>query len=285
MTSNCGHRSINTSNKEYNSTLFYTLIRFMVRVLLHIFYRNIQVQGIENVPKDKPVIITGVHCNGLLDAAVISLASPRQVSFVCKSTLFQMPILGFLLKQLRAVPVKRRQDFIDPTGQQREQDNSTAFEGMYQCLNRNGAFAIFPEGVSHNESDFQELKTGFARAAIGALKNNSSLESVYICPMGLNYLNKSAFRSDIFINFNKPIIVTKTQVEQLETPEQERELVHKLRDQLCEYLKQVTLVAPSWNHIYLLSLARTLYMEEKIKDSSELYIKTMKTFIDKWSQL
>lgn len=267
-----------------------------MRVILHVFYRTIEVHGLENVSADCPIILTGIHTNGLLDAAVVVVACPRPLSFVCKSTLLDIPVLGSLLKQLGAVPVRRRQDFLTASGQQQKQDNRAAFEGMQRCLERNGALAIFPEGISHNESDLQELKPGFAIAAIQTLTDQPTIPYIDICPVGLNYLNKSGFRSDIFVDFSHPIRVTAEDVQQQQqqqqqtTPpppnmQQRHALVSTLCEQLQTHLKQVTLVAPSFMHIHLLSLARALYMDERVCDSSKLYIETMQRFVAKWAQL
>lgn len=144
-----------------------------------------------------------MHINGLVDPFLAAIACPRQTSFVCKATLLQLPVLGWMLKKLHCVPVHRRVDIASPlqdTAESSNQlDNDAAFQGMHECLRQKGALVIFPEGISHNESDvganppicsissdchsffciekIQELKTGFARAAIGALRSCETSEA------------------------------------------------------------------------------------------------------------
>ena len=61
------------------------------------------------------------------DPVIIMCVSGRQVSTIAKSTLFTMPVLGQILRALKAVPVMRRQDFKGAT-----QDNSPALDAMAQ---------------------------------------------------------------------------------------------------------------------------------------------------------
>lgn len=83
-----------------------------------------------------------------------------------------------------------------------------------------------------------------------------------VVPVGINYLDKTRFQSDVFIEFGKPIVVTQDQVRCAEQENTTKKFIHHLRDTLHEHLASVTLVAPSWTHVRLLSLARRLYMED-----------------------
>jgi hypothetical protein len=70
-----------------------------------------------------------------------------------------------------------------------------------------GALLIFPEGLSLTEKKLKPLKTGAARIAIGAVMDADFLLEVEIVPIGLNYSDPHTFRSDLFVNVGKPILV------------------------------------------------------------------------------
>jgi 1-acyl-sn-glycerol-3-phosphate acyltransferase len=85
------------------------------------------------------------------------------VSFLAKSTLLKMPVIGALARALDTLPVYRQQDAGENTSR-----NSETFALARRLLARGGGIAIFPEGVSHNEPRLLRLKTGAARIALGA---------------------------------------------------------------------------------------------------------------------
>src|SRR5690349_21598106 len=68
-------------------------------------------------------------------------------------------------------------------------DNSTLFKEVYSRLADDGCICIFPEGTSHDRTDFIKLKAGVALMALGALADGKC-ENVNILPVGLNYFNR-----------------------------------------------------------------------------------------------
>nr|MBA3568482.1 1-acyl-sn-glycerol-3-phosphate acyltransferase [Pyrinomonadaceae bacterium] len=82
------------------------LLRFAFRV----YFRRVEVDGLENVPRKSPVIFVLNHPNALVDPAFLLCLAPRRVSFLAKAPLFKIPVLGFLVRALEALPVYRRQD-------------------------------------------------------------------------------------------------------------------------------------------------------------------------------
>lgn len=228
--------------------------------------------GQENIPDSGPVVFCGNHGNGLIDPVIIMCVTERQVSTIAKSTLFTMPLLGQILHALKAVPVKRRQDFSGTT-----QDNSPAMDAMAHILERGDCLAIFPEGVSHDAPEVHELKTGFARAALQAiLEKDSDDYEVTIVPVGLNFLAKDRFRSDVFVEFAKPTVLSKQSVfgdaPRGKYEEISRKFSHELTNAVKLQLEQVTLIAPSWDVLRVLHLARDLYSDKGDEMDVDEYI-------------
>lgn len=85
-------------------------------------------------------------------------------------------------------------------------DNSVLFKEVYKRLSNDGCICIFPEGTSHDRTEFIKLKAGIALMTLGAMSEHSS-KPVKIVPVGLNYYKREEFRSEVVIEFGKPFEV------------------------------------------------------------------------------
>lgn len=121
--------------------IFY-LIRPIFRGLL-----RINVKGVENIPKDGPCIIAANH-RSHLDPPVINIISPRPVLFLAKKELFEIPVLGWLIKKAGAVPVSRD-----------GRDISTLKKAL-TLLRDDQCIGIFPEGSRAKPGEFRKPQPG-----------------------------------------------------------------------------------------------------------------------------
>ena len=76
---------------------------------------------------------------------------------------------------------------------------------MFAVLGEGGAIGIFPEGLSHDEAQLAQLKTGAARLALGGAQR--STQPIQIVPCGLTFIHPKRFRSRVLVQFGPPIIV------------------------------------------------------------------------------
>ncbi|MEO8587421.1 MAG: 1-acyl-sn-glycerol-3-phosphate acyltransferase [Acidobacteriota bacterium] len=164
----------------------------IVRLVVGLFYRRIEVADLENVPRQGPVLFVANHPNGLVDPMVILRALPRPVVFVAKSTLWKIPLLRSLLDLLGCVPVVRK-------GEGDPERNGAAFERLAALLERDGAVLVFPEGRSHSDPRLSELRTGAARVILVSKK------SPVVVPVGLWFEEKEIFRSNVLVKFGVPV--------------------------------------------------------------------------------
>lgn len=167
----------------------------LFRFAIEIFYRRVEVAGLESVPGDAAVIFAVNHPNGLIDPLFVLGYAPRDVSFLAKAPLFRYPLIGWFVRRLDSIPVYRKQDKVSGS-------NEATFTKAREILNRGGGIAIFPEGTTHSDARLHELKTGAARIALGA-----SIEKLAIVPAGIYYSAKGTFRSDALVVFGDPIWV------------------------------------------------------------------------------
>ena len=246
----------------------YRLLVWFLRALLAVFFRQIEVVGLEHVPGSGPVIFVGNHPNSLLDPALIVTQQPRRVSFLAKSTLFESRLLRPLLLALGAVPIKRRKDHVDDGSG--TIDNTESFGALFELLREGGACGIFPEGISHSGSELAPLRTGAARIALGAAQEQAADGAassggtpreakgpVRIVPCGLNYFRRTRMRSRLLVQFGPPLEVTPRRLE--EHARDERAAVRELTDDIDASLRALTLNAPDFETLRTLDTVRRLY--------------------------
>lgn len=164
------------------------VIRAFVRAVLAIFYRRVDVAGLEHVPAQGPLIVAANHQNGLIDPMLLLAALPRPLRPLAKSGLFRHPIIAPFLGLARALPVHRRQDRgTDMSG------NALTFRAVSEALGGGEAILIFPEGVSQPEPTLMTLRTGAARLLLEAEANGAS--PVALLPVGLVLDEPGRFRA------------------------------------------------------------------------------------------
>ena len=69
--------------------MLYRWVRAFLRLCIHVFFRRVEVVGLEHVPSNGAVLFFGNHPNSLLDPALITAFTPRRLSFIAKDTLFK----------------------------------------------------------------------------------------------------------------------------------------------------------------------------------------------------
>jgi glycerol-3-phosphate O-acyltransferase / dihydroxyacetone phosphate acyltransferase len=227
------------------------IITALLNIILRIFFRRVEVAGLERVPHDQPVIFVLNHPNGLVDPLFILCFAPRPVSLLGKSTLFKMPVIGWLCRALDTMPVYRQQDKGEDVSRNRE-----TFQQCRELLERGGSLALFPEGVSHSEPSLRPLKTGAARIALGAASAGMK-QALLIVPAGLYYTAKARFRSEALLYFGTPIKVSPVMLD--ENAEPPREAARALSDQLDVALRQVTLNADQKQALDVVARAEEIF--------------------------
>ncbi|MDQ3907289.1 MAG: 1-acyl-sn-glycerol-3-phosphate acyltransferase [Acidobacteriota bacterium] len=245
------------------------LVQLCVSLALRLFFRRIETFAAETVPTGEPLLFVLNHPNGLIDPALVFCALPRRISFLAKSTLFDLPILSRLLRLVEALPVYRRVDAPADVSL-----NQRTFARCRALLRRNRCIAIFPEGRSHDETQLQPVKTGAARIALGAVSIGSDdetdradereqregingeqedarfverpderrgrdLRSLKIVPAGLYYTSKTSFRSEALIRFGTPLEVLPVALG--DDGEPPRDAVRELSARIEAALRDVTL--------------------------------------------
>lgn len=233
----------------------------ILRLSLRVYFRRIEIVGLDNVPRDTPVIFVLNHPNALVDPVFLLCLAPRRVSFVAKATLFRMPVVGYLVRALDSLPAYRRQDEGEDSAR-----NLETFAAARRLLSRGGTIGICPEGVSHDEPRLKPLKTGAARIALGAVSSGAAID-LQIVPVGLYYTEKTTFRSSALLYFGEPLPVAPVVLEPDGTPP--REAVRDLSDRVEKALRDVILHAEQEEALSLIARAERIFSAEEVGEPDE----------------
>jgi len=229
------------------------LIRALVRALLAIFYRRVDVVGVERVPASGGLIVASNHQNGLVDPMMLMARLPRPLRPLTKSTLFHHPIIAPFLRLAHAVPVYRRQDAGGAPV-----DNAETFRAVSEALEHGGAILIFPEGVSQPEPALMALRTGAARMLLEA--EAAGAPPVTLLPVGLVLNEPGTFRSGRgLLLVGEPVETTDCVALHRTDP---TAAAHRLTDRLAEALKRQIVEAEDRETLRLLRLMERVWREE-----------------------
>ncbi len=237
------------------------IIRAVLRLALRVYFRRIEVTGLEHVPPDSPVIFVLNHPNALVDPAFLLCLTPRRVAFLAKAPLFRMPVIGYLVRALDSLPAYRRQD----EGQDVSRNIET-FNAARQLLARGITIGICPEGVSHDEPRLKPLKTGAARIALAAASSDEATD-LKIVPVGLYYTEKTTFRSSALLYFAEGLPVKRVTLEPDGTPP--RDAVRELSDQIETALREVMLHAEQEEALSLIARAEQIFSAAEVDEHDE----------------
>jgi glycerol-3-phosphate O-acyltransferase / dihydroxyacetone phosphate acyltransferase len=185
--------------------MVYALLRAIAGIALRWYYRDIQVEGLEHVPRQRPVLLAVNHPNALVDVLLVAWIVPRRILVTAKSTIFEKPIAAMLLRWLGVVPLYRTSD-VAASDKPDPSRNRDTFRAVIHALGNGGAVLIFPEGKTHDEPSLAPLKTGAARMALDA-RNEGRARGLAVLPIGLTFERKEAPRSRVLVQVGEPIIM------------------------------------------------------------------------------
>lgn len=179
---------------------FYIFMKVLVRFTLKLFFKKIEIQGLENVPKNAPLIFASNHQGTLMDGVLLIITSNFNIASLVRADVFKKPIIKWILQKFMLVPIYRPRDGGNPL-----EKNQEVFKDCFQFLKEKGAITIFPESGNGMEWYLRSFKKGVSRIALGAESQNRFNLNLHIIPTSIHYHNHTKFRSEIVMNFGTPI--------------------------------------------------------------------------------
>ncbi len=151
------------------------LMRFLVWLLISTVYK-VKVKGLENIPEKGPCVLVCNHVS-YVDSLIIGGYVRRPVRFVMYYKIFQIPVLSFIFKTAKAIPIAGRSE-----------DEALLNKSMYQiqeALDEGEVVCIFPEGKLTSNGEMNEFKAGIEKII--------EQSKVPVVPMALQGLWHSLF--------------------------------------------------------------------------------------------
>ena len=160
------------------------LLRFVAWVLSHFIYR-FKITGDDHIPTEGAAILACNHVS-FVDAVLLMAASPRPIYFLMDHRIFQVPVLGWLFRLAKAIPIAPRAE--DPVAYE------AAFDAATKVLKEGDLLAIFPEGGITKDGTLQEFKGGIMKILERSKAQGIGGErGVPVIPMALTNLWGSFF--------------------------------------------------------------------------------------------
>jgi hypothetical protein len=126
------------------------LMRFLSWLLIHSIYR-VRPEGLDHVPEEGPCIIVCNHVS-YVDAIVIAACIRRPIRFVMDYRIFRFPLLSWLFRTMRAIPIAPARD--DPALK------AAAFAEVRRALEAGEVVGIFPEGKLTESGELNPFRPG-----------------------------------------------------------------------------------------------------------------------------
>jgi len=129
------------------------LMRFIVWLLIHSVYR-LEKSGLENIPESGPAVLVCNHVS-FVDALIIAAACSRPARFVMDHSIFRIPVLNFVFRTGRAIPIAPARDNPDLL--------EKAYDEIARALEAGDIVCIFPEGRITDTGEIYPFRGGVKR--------------------------------------------------------------------------------------------------------------------------
>lgn len=161
------------------------IVRGAIYIWCKIYYRA-EVRGLENIPKEGPLIFCGNH-RSYLDPPLMVATAKRDLKFLAKQELYNNKFLSFLGWVFEAIPVKR------------DEKDLTAIKESLKVLKQGNCIALFPEGTRNGLEKGEKVKDG---AAFFAVRSGAP-----VIPCGIKGGEKG--NRKVTITYGKPLDFSK----------------------------------------------------------------------------
>lgn len=138
--------------KKFFKNIIKSIVRGAIYIWCKVYYRA-EIIGLENIPKEGPLIFCGNH-RTYLDPPLMVATAKRDMKFLAKEELYNNKFLAFLGWVFEAIPVKR------------DEKDVSAIKTSLKFLKSGQCIALFPEGTRNGLEKGEKIKDGVAFFAV-----------------------------------------------------------------------------------------------------------------------
>lgn len=231
----------------------YTVMRGLISLAVGFYFRRIERFHAERVPATGPVLLVSNHPSSLNDSFVIGASVGRKVNFIGTVLLFRFAPLGWLFRHCGVIPINRVQD-----NAKAMRSVMDTFEAVFRVLEYGEAVAIFPEGITHDDPQLKEVKTGAARMALELEHRHGGKLGLQIVPVGLTFSAKEIYRSEALVHFGEPIRAAEFLTGY--DGDGRKECIRKLTHEIEARIQNLILHLPRLEHARVVEAVKRLYL-------------------------
>jgi 1-acyl-sn-glycerol-3-phosphate acyltransferase len=125
---------------------WYFTVYHLTRLIARVFFR-FRILHPERMIQEGPVILAMNH-ESYLDPPFAGIGCQRAIYFLARKSLFDVPVLGWILPKLNVIPVDQ------------EGGDRTALKALIRILRANHCALVFPEGSRTLDGNFQPAQPG-----------------------------------------------------------------------------------------------------------------------------
>ncbi|GAB1453780.1 hypothetical protein MASR2M47_38360 [Draconibacterium sp.] len=178
----------------------YWILKKYVQFADWLIYNKVIINGLENIPKNKPIIFSPNHQNALSDPMAILLNTKFQPVWLARADIFKNKTAAAILKFLKIMPVYRMRD-----GKENLAKNDEIFMGSVRVLENHFALGLFPEAAHSGKRQMLAHKKAVPRIVFMAEQKAKNNLDIQIIPTGIFYSHYWKFNRNLIVNFGKPI--------------------------------------------------------------------------------
>ena len=161
------------------------------RAFLKLYFGDIVIRGLENLPESGAVVLAPKHFSRW-DPVVLASLSNEPLRFMTNANQFE-GLQGWLIQHLGAFPI----DLNHP--------KVSSFRCAIELLQAGKKLVIFPEGGIVRDQPLRPLKTGLARLVLQAEASTPEELAIPIVPIALRYDPGAYQGAKIVIHLSPPL--------------------------------------------------------------------------------
>ncbi len=178
----------------------YHITRPLVTLAFKIYFKKIYHFGGENIPKDKPVILSINHPTAFFEPTIMACTFPEHdFYFITRGDVFQKDLFRRICESLLMIPIYRFKDGFDNL-----RKNEASMQFITDLLGKGQKIQIFSEGGTETIKRLRPLQKGMARMAFEAYKKFGD-QDLQIVPVGFTYSDPHHPRREVMVKVGASI--------------------------------------------------------------------------------
>ena len=202
----------------------YLFVSFLARIIVKLLFR-VDVKGVKHIPHEGAFLIAPNHIS-FVDPVVVGAFVPRDLHYMARASLFEIPFLRWLLRMCQTFPVRK------------DRPQPQTMKKAISILKGGKGLLIFPEGTRNTTGRLKKGGPGlgmlaFASGAPVIPTNISGTERAL--PVDAKWIRLEKVR----VQFGKPVFS-----DEFKANEPKRVFYQKLTDEVMARIKDLQISTP-----------------------------------------